>query len=40
MGLELLMRELNPKHDLARHTYDYYASFLNMFKDTGIALVN
>lgn len=33
------MGELNPKHDLARHTYDP-TSFLNIFKDAGTYLFN
>lgn len=37
-GLELLLKELNPKYDMARHTDD--TSFLAISKDFGIAFLN
>jgi len=37
-GLELLLKELNPKYDLARHHYD--TSFSGMFKDLALVFVH
>ena len=40
MGMEQLLRELNPKYDLARHTYTRGDSLLRELKEIGFFTLN